>query len=400
MELYTNAPYWLMKDGIVDTYTSLSKNITADIAIMGAGISAALIAYSLRNSGLSIAVADRRHVGMGSTAASTAFLQYEIDTPMTKLTKMVGEENAVKSYRLCRKAIYDIGKICDTLKPSFDFHMRPSLQYASFLGHARPLHEEYEMRKRHGFAVNWLEPKDIMDGYGITAPGAICSEDGGEVNAYLLTCALMNAVKKSGHSIHTNTNVTNIEHHRTGVTLQTESGPTIKAKKLIIACGYESMRYLPKKIGEIHTTYALVSEPVTTKNLWRQNSLVWETAQPYMYFRRVGRDRIILGGRDDKFHRPHTLASTVKKKTAMLQQAFSKRMPHVTMKPDFSWSGAFAVTKDGLPYIGSIPQRPHTIFALGFGGNGITFSAIAADMIHNILLKKKDPDLGIFSFDR
>jgi ribulose 1,5-bisphosphate synthetase/thiazole synthase len=83
MNLYEQNPYWLMKDGIVASYASLDKDLDIDVAIMGAGISAALTAWYLRNSGLKIAVFDRRHVGMGSTAASTAFLQYEIDTPLT-----------------------------------------------------------------------------------------------------------------------------------------------------------------------------------------------------------------------------------------------------------------------------------------------------------------------------
>src|SRR5665213_2273393 len=112
MNLYEQQPYWLMKDGIVAGYPSLDKDVAVDVAIMGAGISAALTAWHLRNAGLSVAVFDKRHVGMGSTAASTAFLQYEIDKPLIKLRDYVGEKNAVKSYELCREAIYSIGHIC------------------------------------------------------------------------------------------------------------------------------------------------------------------------------------------------------------------------------------------------------------------------------------------------
>src|SRR5882724_3014828 len=121
MNLYEQNPYWLMKDGLVAHYPSLDKNLSIDVAIMGAGISAALTAWYLRNSGLSVAVFDKRHVGMGSTAASTAFLQCEIDTPLTELCGYVGEQHAVKSYQLCREAIYTIDHICKTLKPAFDF---------------------------------------------------------------------------------------------------------------------------------------------------------------------------------------------------------------------------------------------------------------------------------------
>src|SRR5476651_1375742 len=120
MNLYQQHPYWLMKNGLVSSYPALQNNLQVDVAIMGAGISAALTAWHLRNSGLSVAVFDKNHAAMGSTAASTAFLQYEIDTPLTQLKNTVGETNAVQCYKLCRKAIYDIEDLCQSLKPAFD----------------------------------------------------------------------------------------------------------------------------------------------------------------------------------------------------------------------------------------------------------------------------------------
>lgn len=400
MNLYEQHPYWLMKNGIVASYPSLQHDLQVDVAIIGAGISAALTAWHLRNSGLKVAVFDKKHAGMGSTAASTAFLQYEIDTPLTKLKNLVGETDAIKSYELCRKAIYDIHDLCKSFKPAFDFHLRPSLQYASFKTHKTNLSAEFKLRKKHGFKVEWLESTDVKKTFGFDAPGGLLSADGGEVDAYLLTYALFNNFQEAGHKVYNNTAIKHIEHTKQRVLLLTTNNLTIKSKKLIIACGYESLHYIHKKIADIKSTYALVSEPIADEFFWHQNSLIWETAEPYMYFRVVSENRILIGGRDDPFHNPHILPSVINRKTELLKKAFLKKMPHIPLVPDFSWAGAFASTKDGLPYIGSIPERPNTYFALGFGGNGITFSVIAAQIIHDLILGKKNPDADIFRFNR
>ena len=37
---------------------------------------------------------------------------------------------------------------------------------------------------------------------------------------------------------------------------------------------------------------------------------------------------------------------------------------------------------------------------MGYGGNGITFSVVAANLIVDAILKRKNPDAEIFSFNR
>ena len=62
--------------------------------------------------------------------------------------------------------------------------------------------------------------------------------------------------------------------------------------------------------------------------------------------------------------------------------------------------GTFAETKDGLAYIGSVPDFPRYLFALGFGGNGITFGAIAAEIIRDQLLQRPNAAGRLFRFGR
>lgn len=400
MDLRSHYPYWLMKDGLATSYTSLKENIKTDIAIIGAGISGALIAYYLRDSGFSVTVIDRRHTATGSTAASTSFLQYEIDVPMHHLAEKYGTNHAVTSYRLCREAIDTLGDICKKTDKRTDFKKMPSLQFASYKKDVDMLETEYRMRKQHGFDVALLGPEEVGSTFGMNAPAALLSADAATMNAYLLTHYILKDGEQHGQKVYNNTDVVHIDHTDKKVILHTDKGYRVQADKLIIACGYESSRYLPHKVAAVHSTYAVISEPMPDQEFWYRNSLVWETAQPYLYFRIADNNRILIGGKDDPYHNPRKRDANVRHKAALLQQAFNKRKPGIPFVADMSWAGAFSVTKDGLPYIGSIRQMPRTYFALGFGGNGITFSAIAADIISRKLQGKKHPGEDIFSFDR
>ncbi len=111
-------------------------------------------------------------------------------------------------------------------------------------------------------------------------------------------------------------------------------------------------------------------------------------------------NRIILGGRDEAFYNPQKRDKLIKNKTALLQKDFEKLFPDIIFIPEFSWTGTFGSTKDVLPYIGTYPKTPHTYYALGFGGNGITFSVIAAEILCDLILGKKNDNQSLFSFSR
>ncbi len=87
MDLRSVYPFWLLDKGIIKSYPSVKQNIKADVVIIGAGISGALVSWYLRNTGFNVIIVDRRHVGMGSTAATTGLIQYEIDIPLVELQK-------------------------------------------------------------------------------------------------------------------------------------------------------------------------------------------------------------------------------------------------------------------------------------------------------------------------
>lgn len=90
----------------------------------------------------------------------------------------------------------------------------------------------------------------------------------------------------------------------------------------------------------------------------------------------------------------------IESKSKQLKTDFEELFPVIGYKPEFSWSGVFGSTKDGLPYIGNLKSKPNSFFALGFGGNGITFSLMAAEIIIDLITKGKSRYSDLFSFER
>ena len=182
--------------------------------------------------------------------------------------------------------------------------------------------------------------------------------------------------------------------------VKTEQGKQIAAKYAVIACGYESVNYLPKKIGILNSTFAFASEPLPTSTIWYDNCIFWTTGEPYLYGRTTSDNRIMFGGEDEPFYDPPKRDTLLPRKTKVLKTKFEKLFPDLPIQVDYSWAGTFIDTPDGLPYIGSFKQLAKTYFALGYGGNGITFSELAAKMVVDLILEKDSSDVQMFAFDR
>ena len=400
MDLRSDYPYSLLRKGIIKSYPSLQQNLRCDIAVIGAGSTGSLIAYHLGKAGADLAIFDRRHVGMGSTAASTGFLQYEIDTPLRDLIKMNGYDNAVRSYMMSRQSLFDLEDICLKLKTKTTFSRRTSFQYATFKKDVAGLNEEYKLRKAIGIPVEWMDDRDVRRNFGFCKPAGLFSTDAAEIEAYIFTHVLLDYCSARNIPIYDHTNIVSINHQKNGIELRTDTGKIIRAKKLIIACGYESQKWLAKKVETFNSTYAIISEPLNRDTRWYKNALIWETAFPYLYIRFSSDKRILVGGKDDAFSNPVKRDQQLSYKSKALESSFRKLFPAIPFRTDFKWGGVFAYTKDGLPYIGNVAAHPAIYFALGYGGNGITFSLLAAQIIRDLIYHKKNEGAKIFSFGR
>lgn len=399
MDVCSGLSFWRAGAPPSARLTPLEDDVRCDVAVLGGGITGALVAYFLLREGVDAVLVDKRDPAHGSTAASTGLLQHEVDTHLVDLIKLAGEARAVHAYRRGAKAINELEATVHELGENCGFSRRDALYFAAHRFHRRRLHEEFECRRQHGFDVQFLEHGELAEMSSISSAGAIRTTDDGQVDPYRLTLALLRRAQQAGLRLYGDSEITDVRPTVDGVTLVSPKG-NVHARRVVFAAGYESQKYLRQSLGSLHSTYATVSQPIADMQGWPEGMLLWETARPYFYARQTEDGRAMIGGGDTMFSTDHQRDGLLDRTVARLKRRFEKLFPALVFDPQFTWAGTFGESQDGLAYIGSPPDQPHAYFAVGYGGNGITFSMIAARLIVDLYLGRPNLDAEVFGFDR
>ncbi len=395
MRLRTFESFWLLKNGLLHTYPMLQKNLNAEIVVVGGGITGALVSHSLMEEGYSVTLIDRRDIGQGSTSATTSMLQYEIDTPLFELAEKIGEAGAAQCYQAGIAAIKDLKKLVAETEIDCGFALKKSLYIAHNAKAAKKLYKEFEIRDKHKLGVQWLTASQVMRKYGVASHGAILSDTAASVDAYKLAHELIALNVKLGMQVYDQTEVKRFSFNPPHPEIITTAGYKIKAKKIIFCSGFESTLLLKEKVAELIYTYACVSEQHIKVNKNLNDVLIWDTNDPYLYMRTTDDGRLLVGGEDSPYKETIMQQEIKERKATLLIRKLNKTIPNINFIEDISWGGVFGSTKDGLPYIGASPECKNALFVLGFGGNGITFSAQGMKIIPQ-LLKGEENELAYF----
>ena len=366
------------------------------MAIVGAGVSGAVAAVVLTNAGYDVVVIDRRPPGQGSTLASTAMILFEIDTPLSELADKIGAKRAERAFLRSYRAVAALGELVRSQDIRCAWRDRDALLLAGDEMGQRALAAEAAYRARIGLPSQFLKGAEVRSRYGFDRTGAIVSSGSAELNPVQLTAECLRRAQRKGARVYSPHEVTEIHATSRKVLLATAEGATITARRAVFATGYETLKQIPADAYDIISTWAIATKPLPPEQFWPTRCLVWEAADPYLYMRATGDNRIVAGGEDAPFDSPGRRDRLIGTKSKTVLRKLRKLLSNDALEIDYAWAGAFADSPTGLPFISEVKGLPNCLGLLGCGGNGITFAMVAAQVALHWAAGKVDPDADLF----
>jgi glycine/D-amino acid oxidase-like deaminating enzyme len=252
------------------------------------------------------------------------------------------------------------------------------------------------MREVFGYDTRMLTREEVGEQYVKDADscGAMHEKEGIGVHPLKLAFGYLRAARALGVKVHPASPVTGFEtrggvHH-----LRTPSG-TVRARAVGFATGgYTSNglhKSLDNKIMPILSN-SLVTRPLTPQELqatnFRTTQVITDTRTLRFYYRRLPDNRVQIGSRS-----AITGADAPNPKhMAVLVKGLERKFPALTgIQVEHSWWGWVDVSHDMMPRITQPEPKQSVFYALGYGGNGVSFSAHAGRRMAERIAGKQSP---------
>jgi glycine/D-amino acid oxidase-like deaminating enzyme len=404
--LRVNVPLWLPQHHSSHRalFPSLRGTKTADVVIVGGGITGAATAWRFAEAGVRVALVDAALVGRGSTAASSALLMQEPDEDFGALAERYGKRRTRRIWQLSANATRGLISTLRRLEIRCDLTLRDSIYYAPTEDDADQLRIEQWLRGEAGLGGRWLGRDGLRRATGLDAAGAIRTTGDAQVDPYRACVGLLRAASDRGAHIFERTPAKAITPGRHGVVVTTPRG-RIHADRVVIATGYATPYFKPLLARfRMLNTYIVATRRMTATERRRVGLgavMVWDTGRPYHYARWTPDHRLMMGGGDCRLLPERQRALKVHERTNGVHEYFLRLYPGLAGIPvEWAWEGLFATTPDSLPCIGPHRRYPRHLFALGYGGNGMTFGFMAAGLLLDCYRNGSSADLDLFAFSR
>ncbi|CEQ27427.1 NAD(P)/FAD-dependent oxidoreductase [Paraclostridium sordellii] len=381
-------------------YPYLTDDIETDICIIGGGVTGAIASYYFSKQNIKTVILEKKRIAHLSTSVTTSLLQYELDDNLSDLQEYTRLENSLKAYNLGLRALDEIEEFVNTYGNKCDYKKKDALLYTAKNSETNSIKIEYDLRKENGFDVEYIDETTNEFSFDLKA-GIIAKNGGAELDPYKYTNQLLEVALDNGLKIYENTEVVDLVHHEDYIDVITEFGYRVKAKKIIVATGYNTKLFTDRNFATKTTTFNVVTKPVSNFDGWKDRILIRDNCDPYNYLRTTDDNRLIIGGEDVSFIPDIFDEKLANKKYDILEARLKSMFKDIdNIEIDFRYCGTFASTPDNLGFVGPDHKHKNLWYLLGYGANGILFAILGAMMLTKLYEGREDENMKLFKVDR
>lgn len=397
--------YWKKKTKIQKIYPYLTNDISTEVLVIGGGITGALTTYFLAKEGVKVTVVEKNIIGYGTTLTAPAILEYQSDMDMYKLEKILGVKGAERIYKLCLNGIDIIEEIDKEFDRNTGYKRQDAIYFTNKYMQKSNMSKEFEVRKKAGFDAALLDSHNILN----VSSAILTKNASGIINPYMFTQGLFEYLSTFKNvRIYENTEVKKCTPMYDFVECRTNNDFKITAGNVIFTSGIDTLKYLGNINVDLYKTFTLVSKPLIDQEYLSDRKINFtarDSLDPYHYIRFDNNGRIIFSGEnakytprfmDDKYMENFSSDKYKRLYNSMLR--IFNTQDNIPI--DYTYSSTFVSTKDNLPIIDEIPNMPNCFCNLGFGSNGILYSAIGAKMLKNAIHGLYTKDMNMFKINR
>lgn len=259
------------------------------------------------------------------------------------------------------------------------------------------------LRETFGYGAKMLSREELHESAvrDMEAHGAMWEPDGTAVHAAKLAFGYLRAARELGAKVHTDSPVESWTT-KNGVHYLRTPGGTVRARAVAVATAGYAPRGLHPRLRD--RLMPIMSNSITTRVLtadeieacgFKVYSPLTDTRTLRHYYRLLPDNRVQIGSRAAITGRDADNPAHL----AALRDGLARKFPALRgIKLDYSWWGWVDVSHDMMPRITAMPGSPNAFYALGYGGNGVMYSAQAGRRMAQLVAGREAdiPQLPIF----
>jgi glycine/D-amino acid oxidase-like deaminating enzyme len=366
------------------TFPRFRGDHTADVVIIGGGLTGSVAAYLCAGAGLRTMLLEADRIGMGQTVRGAGVMSPEPGPLFRTVAAQHGLRAARLIFEVWRKGALDGAALLRRLRVRCDLEPREMLIVAA-AHNERELRREHDARRDARLDLAWLTRKQMQSRVKMDAAGGLKTRDGFALNPYRACIGIMAAARGAGAVSHEKSRVRKVRFTRKYAEVLAEGGK-IRTAKVIVATGSITEVYKPlQRHLDEREAYMVLTDRMPAgmrKQLGDPRVVLRDPEEPSTQMGVIRGDRLLISGGDQHATAAKKRDAVLIQRTGALMYEVLKRYPAISgLQPELGWNAPYGQTADGLMYIGAHRNYPHHLFAVGGSAASVTGSFVAGRML-------------------